>query len=209
MRGAPRRMRNSSLHSFSLRLHFHAQYLQNKAYKHLMAKIFPEQLRYLALPAPFRFPNASRVLPRSGGESGGEKLPTRTRSSAAVAPHAALPPRTGPALPQPAARSRGCRQRGCFPTLPPTLPARRHHADGAPRAPPAGAAPLAAPKRRAAGGPAGKPGTATEGGERASGLSGRSWGRLAAGTCRSAWKRNGRRAESRLSLPRGAAPAAR
>lgn len=76
-------MQNSSLHSFSLRLHFHAQYLQNKAYKHLIAKIFPEQLGYLALFAPAYFPSAS--LGSAFTERGGEaKLPTRPRSAGAA-----------------------------------------------------------------------------------------------------------------------------
>lgn len=60
-------MQNSSLHSFSLRLHFHAQYLQNKVYKHLMAKILPEQSGYLALLAPSHLADASKVLVRNRG----------------------------------------------------------------------------------------------------------------------------------------------
>lgn len=68
MRRSPRWMQNSSLHSFSLRLHFHAQYLQNKAYKPLIAKIFPVQLGYLALSAPSYFPSASLRSAFTGGE---------------------------------------------------------------------------------------------------------------------------------------------
>lgn len=96
-------MQNSSLHSFSLRLHFHAQYLQNKAYKHLIAKIFPEQLGYLALSAPSYFPSAS-LQERFYGRSGEAKLPTRSRSAGAASGTQRCP--------------RGCpsrehRQRGC------------------------------------------------------------------------------------------------
>lgn len=63
-------MQNSSLHSFSFRLHFHSKYLQNKAYKHLTAKIFPKQSGYLALPALSHFRNAPGGRLRNGGRRG-------------------------------------------------------------------------------------------------------------------------------------------
>lgn len=111
-------MRNSSLHSFSLRLHFHAQYLPNKAYKHLMAKIFPEQLGYLALPAPSRFPNASRVLLRGGrARAGREVIHANPIRRSSVTPRRAATTR-GTRAASAACPRRGGRQRGCSPPLP-------------------------------------------------------------------------------------------
>lgn len=98
-----------------------------------MAKIFPEQLGYLTLPAPSRFPNASKALSRWGG--GEEKLPTRTRPAGAASPHAALPPRAGPGLP-----AHGEADSGAAPPRPP-LPARHHTPTALPGRPPARAAP--------------------------------------------------------------------
>lgn len=139
-------MQNSSLHSFSLRLHFHAQYLQNKAYKHLMAKIFPEQLGYLTLPAPSRFPNASKALSRWGG--GGRRSYPREPDP--------------PEQPHPTQRCHHARDPGCprtgRPTAGPPPHARRFppgitHRRRSPGAPRPAPLPPAARKRRAAVGP--------------------------------------------------------
>lgn len=147
-------MQNSSLHSFSLRLHFHAQYLQNKAYKHLMAKIFPEQLGYLTLPAPSRFPNASKALSRWGG-GGGEVTHANPTRRSSLTPRSAATTRGTRA-----ARARGGRQRGRPPTPAASRPA--SHTDGAPRAPPG---PRRSPQRLESGGQPSAP----EGGEGRSG----------------------------------------
>lgn len=124
-------MQNSSLHSFSLRLHFHAQYLQNKAYKHLMAETLPEQSGYLALLAPSHLPNASRVLVRNRGWRQVTHANPIRRSSL-VAPRADTTrfPRAAP----PVARA-GDTDSGAVPprSTPRTRPAAgRHHADGIP-----------------------------------------------------------------------------
>lgn len=166
-------MRNSSLHSFSLRLHFHAQYLQNKAYKHLMAKILPEQLGYLAPPAPSHFPNASRVLLR---RRGGKRVTH------------ANPIRRSSVIPRRAATTRGTR------AAPAACPRRGDDGGAAPRrSPPApgwlpdGTTPTALPghppapgqrqspgSRKEAGSrrPRGQPGTTTGGAEDGEGRSG-------------------------------------
>lgn len=165
-------MQNSSLHSFSLRLHFHVQYLQNKAYKHLIAKIFPEQLGYLALSAPSCFPSASLRSAFLGAERGSEvthAMPIR-RSSLR---HTALPQR--------AARAGGT-DSGAAPAAPGCL--RAASARRAPRAP------TGSGKRREAAGPAlcrhGHGRHWRCGGEKR--LKRRSCRRLAAQTCCSAWK---------------------
>lgn len=145
-RRAPRWMRNSSLHSFSLRLHFHAQYLQNKAYKHLMAKIFPEQLGYLAPPAPSHFPNASRVLLRGGGRAGREVTHANPIRRSSVIPRRAATTRGTRAAP--AACPRRGDDGGVAPRRSPPAPGwlpGGTYADGAPRAP---TSPRAAPVPR-------------------------------------------------------------
>lgn len=95
----------NSLHSFSFILHFHAQYLQNKAYKHLIAKIFPEQLGYLALSAPSYFPRASRVLLLTERE--GKRSYPRDPDPPEQPKARSAAPGAGPALPQQTARGGG------------------------------------------------------------------------------------------------------
>lgn len=63
MRRSPCRMHNSSLPGFSLRLHFQAQYLQNKAYERLTAATLPAPVGDAALPEAQSSPQCRRTRP--------------------------------------------------------------------------------------------------------------------------------------------------